>query len=54
LQLSHVNLVDPAEDVCTHKEARALINTIKGRPIKFTEFFRVLVRDYALEFDSPE
>ncbi|CAD8119091.1 unnamed protein product [Paramecium sonneborni] len=54
LQLSKVDCIDPEEDVCTHKQTKSLLNFIKGRPVKFTEFYKILLQEYSIEFQNAE
>ncbi|CAD8205547.1 unnamed protein product [Paramecium pentaurelia] len=54
LQLSKVDCIDPEDDVCTHKQTKSLLSIIKGRPVKFTEFYKILLQEYSIEFQNAE
>ncbi|CAD8193744.1 unnamed protein product [Paramecium pentaurelia] len=54
LQLSKVDCIDPEDDICTHKQTKSLLSLIKGRPIKFKEFYKILLQEYQIEFQNAE
>ncbi|CAK59340.1 unnamed protein product (macronuclear) [Paramecium tetraurelia] len=54
LQLSKVDCIDPEDEVCTHKQTKSLLTLIKGRPVKFTEFYKILLQEYSIEFQNAE